>query len=345
MEETIELMLELLRSSLNRRQPNLPPLTEKQWEDVYWLSRKHGVVTMINDVIEAMPDELRPHSDIALSWALSAERTRYHYARQEAVLDKIRTKASEQGLQMVLLKGMTLSKLFPVPSSRACGDIDIYFPGNYEKGNELLGMPNAEMIGKHSETAIDGVTVENHLNFLDLGYQSQRLAEQYITDSLGQVSSDGELPPMANMVYLLMHTVSHLTAKIKLPLRNVVDWGLFLHSYRDQLPPEECHKVLKSIHMDDAFNILTYLASEFIGQDLSGFVRGKVRKNDAQKLRSMILNKSYMETRPEESNMFKYFALRYNRNRQRRWLYRYLPANHQERLHDLIWQLKGLIRK
>lgn len=336
-EQTINLMLALLRCSLNGAQPDCLPLTEEEWTQVYWLCRKHGVVTIINDVIEQLPANLQPQGDIALSWALSAERTRYHYARQEQVLAKIRKISEDAGLQLVLIKGMTLSKLYPNPSSRACGDIDIYFPGNYMRGNQALGNPEATLDGKHAEMAIDGVTVENHLRFLDKGFRSQRRAEQYITNSLSDVSPEGELPPMANMVYLLMHTVSHLTAKIKLPLRNFLDWGIFIKANQEKLDPAECQALTKQLGMDYAFNILTILASEFIGSDLSKYIDPKkVIPSDVTRLRQMVLNKDYMPPLDRALPFFKRFATRLRRNRQRRWLYRYLPSTAFERVSHTV---------
>jgi len=340
MDQTTELMLELLRSSLNERPPQLPALTTEDWEKIYWLSRKHGVVTMINDVIEQLPEAEKPQGDIALSWELSAERTHYHFAHQEKVLESIRKKADEAGIHMILIKGMGLAKLYPKPNSRACGDIDIYFPNNYQKGNEILGNPDATLDGKHAEMAIDGVTVENHLHFLDQNYISQRKAEKYILSTLKDATPDGDLSPMGNMVYLLMHTVCHLTAKIKLPLRNVVDWGIFLKSYQQQLDPKKCHNVMRSIHMDEAFNILTYLAEEFIESDLSKFINKEIlRMDDVEKLRIMILAKDYMEPVPKELKGFQRLKVRYQRNRKRRWLYRYLPSNAIERIWGNIFHI------
>ena len=143
MDTTTQNMLALLRISLSGKKPEIPAFTYKEWEDVYWLARKHGVVTMINDAIEMLPPDLQPQGDIALSWTLSAERTRYHFNHQTEVLELIDRKAQAEGLPYILLKGMSLARLYPRPDSRACGDIDICFPHNYEKGNILLGNPGA----------------------------------------------------------------------------------------------------------------------------------------------------------------------------------------------------------
>lgn len=327
MDQTISNMLELLKCSLNQRPSTLPTLSTEEWERIYWLARKHGVVTMINDVIETLPAEQQPQGDIALSWALSAERTRFHYQNQSRVLESIRQKAKEAGIQLVVLKGIGLSKLYPIPSSRACGDIDIFFPGNYSKGNEILGCPDAKLDGKHAETIFEGVTVENHLKLLDQHYISQRKAERYIQAHATESSAEGILPPMANMVYLLMHTVCHLTAKDKLPMRNILDWGMFLRANNNALEPKACNRLMQRIGMVDAFNMLTYIAGQLIDTDLSNYIIGHIRKDDVEKMRRMILYKEYMAPLDRTLPLPKLIITRIKRNRSRRWLYRYLPSS------------------
>ena len=337
MDSTTQYMLALLRASLNETTPNLPTIDTGEWERIYWLARKHGVVTMVNDAIEKLPSEQQPQGDIALSWTLSAERTRYHYALQTEVLQAIDQKAQAENLPYILLKGMTLAKLYPRPDSRPCGDIDICFPHNFERGNALLGDSNPHLDGKHAEIAIDGVPVENHKQLLDLNFKSQKKAEADIWNTLSTPSDDHTLCPMANMVYLLMHTVCHLTAKYKLALRNVLDWGLFLRANQETLNPDECHSVMKQIGMDNAFNMLTYLSAEFIGSDLSAFINGNLRQRDIDRMRELILSKQYFEAVPQNLPLFQYLLTRFKRNSQRRWLYRYLPASPSERLRNIIF--------
>ena len=338
METTTQNMLTLLHISLSGKKPDIPVFSYKEWEDIYWLARKHGVVTMINDAIEMLPPDHQPQGDIALSWTLSAERTRYHFNHQAEVLQRIDSKAQAEGLPYVLLKGMSLARLYPRPDSRACGDIDICFPHNYEQGNVLLGNPNAAIDGKHAEMSIDGVNVENHLHLLDLHYTSQRRAEAFIWKSLDPVPDDHTLPPMANMVYLLMHTVCHLTAKFKLPMRNIIDWGIFLRANRNNLDPQACHRIIQHIGMVNAFNILTYLASEFIETDLSSFIIGRIRQDDVKRMRELILTKKYLDPVPKGLPLTQRIAARARRRRQRSWLYRYLPSTRIERLRNLIVQ-------
>lgn len=336
MDTTTKTMLTLLRASLNSQEPSLPLIDTDEWERLFWLARKHGVVTMVNDAIELLPPELQPQGDIALSWTLSAERTRYHFNHQQQVLQLIDQKANAEGLSYILLKGISLARLYPHPDSRPCGDIDICFPNNYDRGNILLGCPEAKIEGKHSETEIDGVTIENHLQLLDLHYRSQRRAERFIWNEIEHSSNGHFLSPMGNMVYLLMHTVSHLTAKYKLPLRNILDWGMFLRANRDTLNPKECHRVMQRIGMDEAFEILTKISSEFIGTDLSMFIQSPLRQDDVERMRELILTKKYLDPVPHGLPLPKYILARMRRNRQRRWIYRYLPSTRPERICNII---------
>lgn len=342
MDSTTYQMLALLRASLAGQKPDTLPANEEEWDKLFKLARKHAVVTMINDAIEQLPDDQQPQGDIAISWALSADRTRYHYHHQEQVLADIRQRATAAGLQTVVIKGLSLAAYYPNPSSRACGDIDLFFEPRkqnaYQRGNEILGNADAHCDGKHAEFSVDGVMVENHYNLLDLHYVSQRRAERYIRSTVKDITPDGHLSPMGNMVYLLMHTICHITAKFKLPLRNVLDWGMFLKANRDTLNPEECHRVMRHIGMDDAFNMLTLLSGEFIGADLSMFISGEIRKDDIDKMRELILDKSYLAPIPKDVRFIKRLKTRYRRNRQRHWLYRYLPSSAPERL------LNNLIR-
>ena len=101
METTTQNMLTLLHISLSGKKPDIPVFSYKEWEDIYWLARKHGVVTMINDAIEMLPPDHQPQGDIALSWTLSAERTRYHFNHQAEVLQRIDSKAqAEKALEL-----------------------------------------------------------------------------------------------------------------------------------------------------------------------------------------------------------------------------------------------------
>ena len=339
-DNTMDVMLLLLKASLQGTEPCLD--ADADWQGLFALARQHGVVTLLYDAILRLPLQRQPQGDMALSWALSAERTRHHFAHQAEVLHSLAQRSREAALPMLMVKGMELARLYPVPDSRACGDIDVYFFDRYEEGNALLGAAGASLDGKHSEVAVDGVMVENHLTLLDQNYRSQRRAEQYIYATLPQATQDADgvyhLAPMGGMVYLLMHTVGHLTAKYKMPLRNVLDWGLYLDAHRAELSPDECRRVTRRLGMTDAFTMLTSLAAEFTGRDLDEYLVGRLRAGDRRRMRRLILEKAYLPHVPEDLTFLSQLRLRLRRYRERHWLYRYLPQSRWERIQNTFRQ-------
>ena len=83
--------------------------------------------------------------------------------------------------------------------------------------------------------------------------------------------------------------------------------------------------------MEPAFNMLTYLAAEFTGADLSRYIQGWLPRRDIERMRSLMLQKDYREPLPKGLTPLQLFFLRLQRNRQSRWLYRYLSSSFAER--------------
>lgn len=101
---------------------------------------------MIGDGMERLPEELRPPRDIRLRWALTAEEQEKRYRRQQKKAAKMAAAFAENGIRMLVLKGLGLSRDYPVPAHRECGDIDIYLFGASDEGDRLLLQMGAQPI-------------------------------------------------------------------------------------------------------------------------------------------------------------------------------------------------------
>lgn len=103
--------------------------------------------------------------------ALSAEKLEERYRHQQQTASKLAARFSEEGLRMLLLKGLGLSRDYPIPEHRECGDIDIYLYGQSDKGDRILheiGHTSKFDVPKHSEYVWDGVLIENHRTILNV---------------------------------------------------------------------------------------------------------------------------------------------------------------------------------
>ena len=114
---------------------------------------------------------------------------------------------------------------------------------------------------------------------------------------------------------------------------------VFLKANADQLDPAECKRIMRRIGMLPAYNILTILSADFTGADLHRYITEDIPQRDIDRMRELILDKKYLDPVPSGLNPLQRFRVRWQRNSQRRWLYRYLPSSAPERVFGNIKHL------
>lgn len=139
---------QLLRSGLK---PACAPavtgeISAREWDDIFRMAADQGVCAVIGDGMERLPEELRPPRELRLRWALTAERQEKRYRHQQEKAAKMAAAFAENGIRLLLLKGLGLSRDYPVPAHRECGDIDIYLFGASDEGDRLLLQMGAQPI-------------------------------------------------------------------------------------------------------------------------------------------------------------------------------------------------------
>ena len=168
-----DLFLGLLRSSLWGSELDVE--TEK-------ISRKDlcGVIKMAKSqtVLGLIAHELMTRKEFsAMLGSESRERLTlmvqenfFTYQRLNAVLLTIVLELRKHGIDPVLLKGQGISKYYPIPELRQCGDIDIYVgQENFAKACEVIGAmstpedhQNDIPSLKHYHTRIGSAFIEIH---------------------------------------------------------------------------------------------------------------------------------------------------------------------------------------
>ena len=164
---------QLLRSGLK---PACAPavtgeISAREWDDIFRMAADQGVCAVIGDGMERLPEELRPPRELRLRWALTAERQEKRYRHQQEKAAKMAAAFAENGIRLLLLKGLGLSRDYPVPAHRECGDIDIYLFGASDEGDRLLLQMGAQPyfdVPKHSSHTWDGILIENHRTILNV---------------------------------------------------------------------------------------------------------------------------------------------------------------------------------
>ena len=119
-------MISLGRESSFQKDP-----TPKEWNMMFRMARKQALIGVCYDGVCRVPEHQRPPQDVMETWSRLTEKIaaiyRLHLYRTQELVPVL----EQNGLHGCLLKGTALSRLYPVPERRMCGDIDIWVAGTH----------------------------------------------------------------------------------------------------------------------------------------------------------------------------------------------------------------------
>lgn len=219
------------------RRPAIKPLTAERYAELFLAAKRQGVAAIVWSALEQLPAELQPPRSLKLQWALHAERIAGRSKRQQGLACEMGAALAGQGIRTVILKGLGLSRCYPTPAYRECGDIDIFLGDGFECGNRFLLDAGARLLAdvpKHSEWLWRGVMVENHRTLLNVRRNADEAALNDLLENL--LEEEAPIPageglaapgPTCNALYLLRHAALHYL-RGELALRHLCDWSCFL---------------------------------------------------------------------------------------------------------------------
>ena len=166
-----------MRAALWQHEPSTDgfPLGEAEWHQLYFMARKQTVEGIVYDAVCQLPEDLLPPTDLLMDWMREVqviEATHQQHLRALAWLTA-RTEA-ESALRPIVLKGLPLASLYPTPSHRVSGDIDLYYGSSAaaEEADRMVeswGTPVNRGEQGESIFAISQVPIEHHA-FLALSH-------------------------------------------------------------------------------------------------------------------------------------------------------------------------------
>ena len=244
-----QMLFALLRSSLHEREAEtgfFQNASEEDWKQCYRLAIEQGVMALAWDGVWCLPKNLHPSRSLKLAWAMEVERHEARYLRYCKTVDELSTFYAGHGIEMVQLKGVGFSTLYPVPSHREGGDIDIYTRWadksrrDDRQANALAdtlmkqkGIKIEHHTYKHSNFYYKGIPVENHKAFLNVkDIKEAVLANEILQRELKPrcvVLSSGKVQipsPTFNALFIAFHALQHYGSGIA--LHHLCDWAVIL---------------------------------------------------------------------------------------------------------------------
>lgn len=254
-------------------------VTPGSWERIYRMAADHGLSAVVWDGIRRLPTAEPPPRETRIRWALSAEKLEERYRHQQQTASKLAARFSEEGLRMLLLKGLGLSRDYPIPEHRECGDIDIYLYGQSDKGDRVLHEIGAHLyfdVPKHSEYVWDGVLIENHRTILNVRRnRTERELNALLVRLLEKDGTHGlapgiQTPPATfNAIFLIRHAAVHFQ-KEGIVLRHLCDWACFLTRHWDEIDHALFRTAMEDYRMDRFADLMTAAAVEYLGAEVPG---------------------------------------------------------------------------
>lgn len=304
-----DILLNLIRLGLGHISYGLPK--EIDWYAIQALARQQGLLGIIMDGFEKMPDIKRPPKDLMLGWIGEVlPGYEYRYDSCKKVIGEMSGFYTSHGLKMMVLKGYVCSLTWPRPEHRPVGDIDIWQFGKQKEADTLLKTEKGIKVDKshHHHTVFywRDFMVENHYDFINVHHHKSNAELEKIFKRLGQDDSHylevyGEklyLPsPNLHALFLLKHSMNDFTS-FSMSLRQLIDWGFFVEKHGKKVDWDWLVGVLNQFHMIDFYNTINAICVEDLGFDSSIFKSVQFSPDLKDKVLNDILYPKYSAREP-----------------------------------------------
>lgn len=329
-------MIDLLRYGVLDKKPvNILPSSQVDWDKMMDVAAAQGLLAWVWDGICKLPKEYRPPRQQSINWGLSAQEIWENFEHHKQVLKQIIDIYAQNNIKLLLFKGIALSEFYIKPESRPSGDIDFYLFDDYERGNQLLARKNVSVTNKRTGFDYEGVHIENHRLFLNTYTKMQVNVIRYLEETLGEAKYTkdnyyvfGAIPCV---VYQVMHFIAHIDDITSPPsLRFVVDFGMTLRHYINNIDSKELKIVLERLELMDLFCLMVVMVEDIMGEDFRQYHFQKVQEKNLYALFELIFRRPQGNVSLMDKTFHERLGMYFSRYRQLDGLFKFLPVKRKK---------------
>lgn len=268
-----KLLCELINTSLTGKPLELGKFTEVDWQRCFDLALQQNVLAMTFPPMSSLPKELRPSFTLWSKWMAYTQSVAEQSQYKRQVVEKMGSWLAEDGLSTTILKGFSLSALYPNPNLREFSDIDIFSGGNYEAVNACFvkhGVKVDSVDGHYAYLRVDGISVEHHFAFYNTKVKKglvgpeEELQQLVFKDQQSTTIPGINYPnPVFTALFVGWHAYEHFLQE-KIELRHVIDWVLALKQLTEQ-EAETLNEIKSDTGWGDFCDTLTAIALNLLG--------------------------------------------------------------------------------
>ncbi len=253
-----ELFFALIRHSIGNCDFPYRP-TPELWNEIFEIAKKQALVGITFSGIEKLPKEQHPDKFTLLDWYRVTEEIKKKNKELSKKCQDISNIFNSCGFRNCILKGQGIAQLYPNPTLRAPGDIDIWLEGNSKDIIQYVKRyhPKEKPVYHHINFPLkSGCKLEVHLkpSWMHNPVKNRRL-QRFFNDTAGTQftniieTPEGSFPAPTlafNRVYILLHIYRHLFQE-GIGLRQLLDYYFVLKKGFTENEKRETIRILKSL--------------------------------------------------------------------------------------------------
>lgn len=270
------LRAEVSASTNASAQEAMPAMTPSQWEELLQMAVSHNVVAVVYEAIERLPAEHQPPRQVKLKFAVMADRSIQRFRQRSAVIGELLDLYNEAGIPTMIIKGISVARLYPNPELRTFSDVDTYHFGKIKEADSLaaerLGITPDDDVHHHTKWVYKGVLVENHYDFVNTkSHLSNRDYEQLLkAEAENAIESEWQgrkvlfASPRFNALFLMRHMAAHYAAE-RVSLRHLCDWKVFVEQCGADVDWVEVYSVYDRFKMRPFVDAVRGILVDYLG--------------------------------------------------------------------------------
>lgn len=281
-------------------------------------------------------------------------------AKMQMVLEQAWKALEKAGIQPVLMKGVSLAALYPEPSMRQWGDIDLFVgKEQYHPACAVMRetFPKALKFDeeldhyKHYNIIADGVSIETHRVSVNMTHPRdvRRYAKM---EAFGVAKAESlevsglvvrVFEPTFNALFVFLHAWEHLITE-GANIRQLCDLALLLQHERETIDWKRLERWLKELKLWEVWQVYMFVLTHYF--EVKSERINELMSERAERLLKVILNGRKKEDKGQAKTYTNRFVRKWHTMQERvakaEWVAQFSPA-YARHMKAAIW-LSGLAR-
>lgn len=278
-------LLELLKDA-HYNQTSQPCLIDAM--QLYKLAKEHQVTSMIYNQIYTFDFDL----NLKQIWKKEAIYSVSIQTMKTNAFLNVYKKLREKNLNVLVVKGLVLRNIYPIPDNRPSNDEDLYVEYKDYEASKQVFIDNGYQIVKESEMETtlahtNGVSIELHTSLFSEENKAYGNYQEYFKEAFSDVivhNINGvdvlSLNHENHYLFLILHFIKHFFHG-GIGLRQILDMIIYAENFGEFIDWNNIYSILEKNHVLHLYENVIAIAQEYLGFDTTKVIlpKGYVKEN------------------------------------------------------------------